>query len=50
MSGRIRRCAYDRTYTLRETCPACGCRTRVAHPARFSPQDRYGRYRRMVRE
>jgi H/ACA ribonucleoprotein complex subunit 3 len=49
MTGRIRICRYDRTYTLSLTCPACGAATVTAHPARFSPQDRLGSYRRMVR-
>jgi H/ACA ribonucleoprotein complex subunit 3 len=35
-------------YTLRATCPACGGTTRTPHPARFSPGDRYGKYRRML--
>ncbi|NLX50283.1 MAG: RNA-protein complex protein Nop10 [Methanospirillum sp.] len=48
MKGRLRRCTLDGTYTLEERCPACGGSTGSAHPPRFSPQDRYGRYRRMV--
>jgi len=50
MTGRIRRCRNDRTYTLSATCPVCGDTTITAHPARFSPEDRYGRYRRMARD
>ncbi|WP_332448908.1 RNA-protein complex protein Nop10 [Methanoculleus sp.] len=49
MSNRIRRCPHDRNYTLSSVCPVCGRPTRPAHPARFSPQDRYGNYRRAVR-
>jgi H/ACA ribonucleoprotein complex subunit 3 len=45
---RIRRCIACTRYTLIETCPACGSGTRTPHPARFSPQDRYGRYRRAL--
>lgn len=44
----MRRCGRDGTYTLADCCPACGGRTALAHPPRFSPEDRYGRYRRMV--
>jgi H/ACA ribonucleoprotein complex subunit 3 len=44
----MRRCGRDGTYTLAECCPVCGCPTASAHPPRFSPEDRYGRYRRMV--
>ena len=46
MTGRIRRCRYDRTYTLSLSCPVCGAPTITAHPARFSPEDKYGKYRR----
>jgi H/ACA ribonucleoprotein complex subunit 3 len=49
MTGRIRRCPHDRTYTLAKTCPACESPTVTAHPARFSPEDKYGKYRRMMR-
>lgn len=50
MSGHIRRCSKDSTYTLNMQCPVCGDATRTAHPARFSPEDRLGEYRRRVRE
>ncbi|MCC7557004.1 MULTISPECIES: RNA-protein complex protein Nop10 [Methanoculleus] len=49
MSSRIRRCPHDRRYTLSDLCPVCGRPCRPAHPARFSPEDRYGKYRRAVR-
>jgi H/ACA ribonucleoprotein complex subunit 3 len=49
MKGRIRRCPADWTYTLGPTCPCCGKETVPAHPARFSPEDRYGEYRRRMR-
>ncbi|MDD3856664.1 MAG: RNA-protein complex protein Nop10 [Methanoculleus sp.] len=49
MSSRIRRCLHDRRYTLSDICPVCGRPSRPAHPARFSPEDRYGIYRRAVR-
>lgn len=49
MTGNIRRCPKDNTYTLLKICPKCGTSTESAHPARYSPQDRYGKYRRMVK-
>ncbi|MDD3136555.1 MAG: RNA-protein complex protein Nop10 [Methanoregula sp.] len=49
MSGRIRRCTADHTYTLSLICPVCNQPTATAHPARFSVQDRYGKYRRMAK-
>ncbi|WP_292520274.1 RNA-protein complex protein Nop10 [Methanoculleus sp.] len=48
MSNRIRRCP-DGRYTLSPVCPACGRPSRPAHPARFSPEDRYCNYRRAAR-
>nr|WP_320161624.1 RNA-protein complex protein Nop10 [uncultured Methanoregula sp.] len=49
MSGRIRYCTADHIYTLSFACPICGRPTSVAHPARFSPEDKYGKYRRMAK-
>jgi len=49
MKGRIRRCSADHTYTLAAQCPVCNKQTDTAHPARYSPEDNYGEYRRMVR-
>ncbi|WP_083475369.1 RNA-protein complex protein Nop10 [Methanogenium cariaci] len=49
MVGKIRRCPSDGTYTLNFSCPQCGTETRTAHPARYSSQDRFGKYRRRVR-
>nr|XP_040035694.1 H/ACA ribonucleoprotein complex subunit 3 [Gasterosteus aculeatus aculeatus] len=34
----------DRVYTLKKTCPA-GQPTSSAHPARFSPDDKFSRHR-----
>nr|WP_211531480.1 RNA-protein complex protein Nop10 [Methanocalculus chunghsingensis] len=49
MFGRMRRCPEDGTYTFSQICTRCAARTRPVHPPRFSPQDRYGRYRRQMR-
>ncbi len=43
----IRKCLCG-SYTLKEKCPQCGKDTFIPRPARFSPEDRYGRYRRML--
>jgi len=39
------RCVNCGRYTISDRCPACGNRTETVHPARFSPDDRYARYR-----
>ncbi|MDI9643667.1 MAG: RNA-protein complex protein Nop10 [Candidatus Verstraetearchaeota archaeon] len=51
MKGMLRRCASCGTYTLRENdCPVCGGQVRIPHPAKFSPQDRFSRFRIALKE
>jgi H/ACA ribonucleoprotein complex subunit 3 len=45
----LRRCGSCSVYTLKETCPKCGGATSMPMPARYSPEDRYGRYRRKLK-
>ena len=45
----IRKCPKCGRYTLSEICPVCGEKTVYALPPKFSPQDRYGKYRRMLK-
>ena len=55
MRSAIRVCAdwrstHDRpVYTLGERCPACGADAVNSAPARFSPTDPYGAYRRALK-
>lgn len=44
------RCPEGHGYTLSRDCPACGGRTVSPLPPRYSPEDRYGRYRRALQE
>ena len=50
---KIRKCPKCGEYSLRETCPNCSNRnevkTKSAHPAKFSPEDPYGDYRRKLK-
>ncbi|HOT06060.1 MAG: Ribosome biogenesis protein Nop10 [Methanosaeta sp. PtaB.Bin039] len=48
MRSKILRCPACDSYTLKEICPNCGTATRGTRPARFSPEDRYGKYRRAL--
>lgn len=42
----MRRCLACGVYTLKRQCSRCGgADTKSAHPARFSPDDKYARYR-----
>ncbi len=46
----LRRCQKCEEYTLEDPCPRCGCATDRAGPARYSPEDRYGQYRRALKK
>ncbi|MEM0066310.1 MAG: RNA-protein complex protein Nop10 [Sulfolobales archaeon] len=41
----MRKCTKCGNYTLKEQCPRCGSATIVASPPRFSPVDKYVKYR-----
>lgn len=41
--------ACDR-YTLKPSCSKCGTRTVQSAPPRFSPEDKYGKYRRKLKK
>jgi H/ACA ribonucleoprotein complex subunit 3 len=46
LKGMIRKCAICGEYTLsEETCPHCGGKLKNPHPARFSPDDKYSKFR-----
>ena len=48
MRSLMRVCRADGTYTLRDVCPKCGARAVSPLPPRYSPEDRYGAYRRRL--
>lgn len=46
MKGMIRKCSSCAEYTLKaDRCPKCGAAVRNPHPAKFSPDDKYSRFR-----
>ena len=45
MKSLMLRCTQCRTYTLSEKCNKCGGKAVTVHPARYSPDDKYARYR-----
>ena len=45
MRSLLRRCPKCGAYTMKDGCPACGTPTVVAHPSKYSPDDKYARYR-----
>ena len=45
MKFQLRKCVICYQYTLKEKCSKCNEETISAHPAKFSPDDKYMRYR-----
>ena len=45
MKHLIRKCSVCQIYTLKYQCPKCNAPTVDPHPAKFSPEDKYARYR-----
>ncbi|MCL2510298.1 MAG: hypothetical protein FWF07_04375 [Methanomassiliicoccaceae archaeon] len=46
MPSALRRCASCGRYSTKDHCPSCRSATVCPVPAKFSPDDRYGEYRR----
>ena len=45
MKFQLRRCKMCNKYSIKEKCNKCDVETISAHPAKFSPDDKYMRYR-----
>ncbi|ODS39073.1 MAG: ribosome biogenesis protein [Candidatus Altiarchaeales archaeon WOR_SM1_86-2] len=50
MRTRLRKCKGCDAYTLMAECPRCGNPSSDPVPPRYSPEDRYGKYRRMLKK
>ncbi|HEX69119.1 RNA-protein complex protein Nop10 [Candidatus Bathyarchaeota archaeon] len=49
MGWLLRKCVKCGKYTLnKEKCPYCGGNVKIPHPAKFSPDDKYVKYKRML--
>ena len=47
----LRKCVKCGRYTLKkDKCPYCGGNVKIPHPAKFSPDDKYAKYKRMLKE
>jgi len=47
----LRKCKKCNQYTLRkDKCPYCGEKVGVPHPPKFSPNDRYLKYRMVLKQ
>ena len=46
----MRRCTECEKYTFnKDKCPHCGGKVSIPHPAKFSPDDKYAKYKGMMR-
>ncbi len=50
MSKEILNCPKCKRYTLNKSCPKCSSETFSNMPAKFSIEDKYGKYRRIFKE
>ncbi|MAG78116.1 ribosome biogenesis protein [archaeon] len=48
MNSKILYCVKCKKYTLKLEC--CGKKTITTRPAKFSPEDKYGKYRRIYKK
>ncbi|MEL9915046.1 MAG: RNA-protein complex protein Nop10 [Thermoplasmatales archaeon] len=48
MKALILKCPKCGNYTMNAKCPVCGTATISSLPPRFSPQDRFGKYRMRI--
>ncbi len=42
----MKKCLDCKIYTFKDSCPKCGKKTTNPIPPPFSPEDKYGKYRR----
>jgi len=50
MQTLVFQCKSCDIFTISKECPNCSSNTSNPLPPRFSPQDKYGKYRRMLKE
>ena len=50
MSAHIFKCKSCNVYTMNDKCPKCGEKIFSPIPAKYSPEDPYGKYRREAKK
>jgi len=45
---KMKKCLSCKIYTFKEVCPKCNSKTSNPRPPRFSPEDKYGKWRRKL--
>jgi H/ACA ribonucleoprotein complex subunit 3 len=47
---KLHKCPECGRYTLKNICPKCNAKTIFEKPPKFSPEDVYGKYRRLMKK
>ncbi len=47
---KIFKCSKCSKFTMKETCSKCKIKTINPKPAKYSPEDKYGKYRRIAKK
>ena len=50
MKMKMKKCPVCNIYTLKSQCPNCGGELKVIYPPKFSVEDKYGKYRRILKK
>ncbi len=50
MKHQIFHCTKCHIYTLEKNCPKCKAKTENPKPAKYSVEDKFGKYRRMAKK
>jgi len=50
MKNQLEKCPDCKRYTLQKVCPVCGAQTKNPTPPPFSPEDKFGQYRRKAKK
>lgn len=50
MKLEIKLCTHCKIFTLKDACPSCNKKTLSPKPAKYSPDDKYGEYRRKYKK
>ncbi|MAF50740.1 MAG: ribosome biogenesis protein [Nanoarchaeota archaeon] len=50
MKKEILKCPKCEAYTIKKQCSECNKKTLTPKPAKYSPEDKYGKYRRKYKQ
>lgn len=50
MKMKMKKCRLCGEYTIMAECPYCGGDLKEIYPPKYSPEDKYGKYRRLLKK